>query len=109
MKITMQEVRTIYEISIDFKDWVNAIENYKEKEFERIIHPKAFENFNIDDTTMGNLRTGFRNINYKGNGDTFAYLARFFGFDGWSNAGLHYEKRNAHCMTVYNYGDTFNN
>lgn len=109
MKITKTEVRTTYSISIDFKDWTNAIEAYKEKESYRICHPKAFDGFNIEDTTMGNLRNGFHNINFKGNADTFEYLARFFGFDGWSNAGIYYERRKAHCMVVYNYGDTANN
>ena len=96
MKITKQEVKTTYEISIDFKDWVNAIENYKDNENPKIFFPKAFDKFNIEDTTMGNLRNGFQNINFKGNGDTFNYIARFFGFDGWSNAGIYYEKRHAH-------------
>ena len=109
MKITKTEVRTTYEISIDFKDWVNAIENYKEKETGRIFYPKAFEDFNIDDTTMGNLRHGYHNINFIGNKDTFGYLAHYFGFDSWSNAGIYFERRKAYCMSVYNCGDTANN
>ena len=85
MKITKQEVKTFYSISIDFKDWTKAIENYKDKETPHILFSKAFDNFNIEDTTMGNLRNGFHNISFKGNGDTFKYLAYYFGFDGKTN------------------------
>jgi hypothetical protein len=108
MKITKQEVKTFYSIRIDFKDWTKAIENYKEKEAPKICYSKAFENFNIEDTTMGNLRNGFQNISFKGNADTFQYLATYFGFDGWQNAGFYSENRKAHCMVAYNYGDTAN-
>ena len=108
MKITKQEVKTIYSISISFKDWTRAIENYKESETMRIVYSKAFEKFDIEDTTMGNLSKGFKNLGFNGNGDTYNYLAKFFGFDGWSNAGYYSETQKAHCMVVYNYGDTIN-
>lgn len=108
MKITTTEVKTFYSISIEFKDWVNAIENYKAKEAPKICHPRAFETFNIEDTTMGNLRNGFRRIDPIGNKDTFEYLARFLGFDGWQNAGIFNERTQTHNMVVYNRGDTVN-
>lgn len=108
MKITKQEVKTFYSISISFNDFVKAIETYKAKEIHQISYSKAFDKFNIDDTTMGNLRNGFQNISFKGNGDTYGYLAKYFGFDGWQNAGYYSENQKAYCMVVYNYGDTLN-
>lgn len=107
MKITKKEVKTIYEIEISFKDYCKIRTNAKTDVIAEVM--KAFENVNLDDTTMGTLKFDFEKLD---DVNTLKYIVRKLGFDGVENYGYHKEKfegSGVHSMVVYNCGDDINN
>ena len=111
MKITQATVKTIYDIEIDFGDFLKAFVHYgsPEGEIDRIMCPKAFEGYDLKNHTSGYIHLVMEKIGVFGNGDTAAFLARFFEFDGWCNAGHYHKPSGNYRMTVYNYGDRAGN
>lgn len=108
MKITSQEVKTFYKIEFDAADFANAVERYEASELLVPRFKRAFEGFDIDPKSEESCVSAMRRMTVFGNGDTAGYLADFFGFDGWQNAGVFNERKKVYEMTVFNYGDRVN-
>ena len=108
MTILKNEVKTISTIALNTMDLGKAVQNYVDNENEAIFYSKAFDFMDTSDSTIGNLRKNLENLSFKGNGDTFGYLAHFFGFDGWVNAGHYNKNNNKYQMVVFTYGDNIN-
>lgn len=108
MTILKQEVRTITTIGLRAMDLGEVIKAYKENEANQIFYPHAFRFMNTEDTTLGNLRSTLENLQFKANADTFGMIARYYGYDGWANAGHYNKGSNHYSMTVYSYGDNIN-
>lgn len=106
MKITKKEVKTIYEIEISFKDYCMIRVDAKTDVIAELM--KAFENVNLEDTTMGTLKIDFEKLE---DTHTLQYIVRKLGFDGITNYGYYKEKNEdsgVYKMVVYNYGDDIN-
>ena len=114
MTITEQKVKTIIAIELSLEDIRKAVSDYG-KDGMAHRHARALDFVNpvdidsvedagswSDSMTVSFIEAMFLN----GNGDTYNYLAQYFGFDGWENAGFFNKNRKVYCMAVFNYGDT---
>lgn len=108
MKITSQKVKTFYEIEFDAADLANAIERYKCSEYAHAMWCDAFEGIDTSDLSEAACERLLETKIGWGNGSTASYLADYFGFDGWQNAGTYIKKRKTYRMEVFNYGDCLN-
>ena len=108
MTIIKTEVKTFTNIALNFKDFVEIINAFKDNENNTIFHPKAFDFADLNDMTVGNIRNIMQKFQFKSNKDTLDFIARHFGFDGWHNAGRYDEQKGKYLMVVYSYGDTLN-
>ncbi len=109
MKIISKEVRTTYEIMFDINEYTEIVKSFRDS-MKKHHTPKAFEWLKYDEIDIDNKPLDewhLKNLWNCGNGDTFRYIANYFGFDGWSNAGIYYDHHKCHKMTVYNYGNDF--
>lgn len=110
MKITGKEVKTIYDIEINFKDYCELRSKAKGNTAAEVMG--AFEDTNLEDDTMGTLRKEFCNLQFKSDSvKTLQYIVRELGFDGVENYGYHKDKGEGcgvHRMVVYNNGDDLN-
>ena len=107
MKTTQIKVKTIYDIEIEYSDF-SAIFVKAKKDITRL---GAFEEFNLDDTTIGNIRKCFESLNThcfsehcKQSCEDLQYIVRALGFDGIENYGYYAKNKNAYKMVVYNNG-----
>ena len=110
-KVTI-EVKTIYDIRFNFHDFMKIFA--KAKEDPTRIH--AFDNFNLDDTTMGNIRECYKSLGKlsffltpeesKQQAENVRYIVRNLGFDGVENYGYlpKDDEREEYHMSVYNRG-----
>ena len=107
MNITQVTVKTFYDIEITFDDFLRAFIRYgaPEGETDRIMYPKAFEGYDLENHTTGYVMQVMQKISVFGHGDFAAYMADFFGFDGWHNMGHYNKTQNIYRMTVFNHGD----
>lgn len=116
MTITKQEVKTLISIELSLKDIGKAVSDYG-KDGLTYYYPRAFEFVDpakiyliekaaswTNDITIRFVEEMFLN----GNKDTYGYLAQYFGFDGWENAGCFNKGRQTYRMVVFNRGDTLN-
>ena len=103
------EVKTIYNIRFDFHDFVKIFAAAKEDP-ARI---NAFSDFDLEDTTMGNLRNCFDSLrgcsffledNGRQRAKNLEYIVNKLGFDGISHYGGMYDDETEYSITVYNYG-----
>ena len=105
------EVKTIYSIHFDFHDFVKIFTEAK-KDPMRI---NAFNNFDLDDTTMGNLRDCYKSLGKlslllsaeesKQKTDNLQYIVHKLGFDGVDNYGGFFSRdKEEYWIRVYNYG-----
>ena len=109
MKITQQEVKTIYTITFDMADLLDIITKYQESEADMIMYPKAFDDMTVTpEMPESNLIKLMKEISRYGNGDTYTVIAKHLGFDGWTHAGLYNESKFTYSMTVYSHGDQIN-
>lgn len=105
MRKTSIEVKTIYSIRFDFHDFAKIFAEAKNDP----ARLKAFEDFNLDDTTMGNLRDCYKSLGVLFGGrqktENLKYIVRCLGFDGVENYGGFYSHdEEEYCITVYNRG-----
>jgi hypothetical protein len=114
MKITETKVKTLYTIKLDTADFAILLEQFHDdKENECVAlteYPKAFDFYT---TTRENVREEvaaavMNQMFSRANGDTYNYIARTLGFDGWENAGYYNKIKRIYTMVVYNNGDTLN-
>ena len=104
------EVKTVYEIRFNFHDFCEIYEKAKEDP----VRLSAFDNFDLDDTTMGNLRKCFESLgrlswfmsseDTKQNCENLKYIVNKLGFSGVENYGGLYGDKKEYSITVYNYG-----
>lgn len=103
-----QTVKTEVEIRLDTMDIKHAIEHYLNTPIEKTVYPKAFNKVNLS-YQMNELDIINVMINFIcEHGDTFGYLASYFGFDDWCNSGTMDRQKNIYKMTVFSYGDQIN-
>ena len=110
MKTTKIEVKTFYTIQIEYSDFQKIFVNSKDS---LVCEANgAFKDFDLTDTTIGNIRTCFKSLR-----DTLAmsanchqrckdlqYIVRELGFDGIENYGGFYKDADVYTVTVYNNG-----
>ena len=106
------EVKTIYNIRFDFHDFLKIFVAAKNDRTR--IH--EFENFDLEDTTMGNVRKCYESLGElvifqsveqsKQKAENLQYIVRELGFDGIENYGGFFSKddKNEYHITVYNRG-----
>lgn len=109
MKIVGQEVKTLYTIELSVSDIAEAMSDYC-KSTNKHKYPRAFDWLTMDtEAESWTLKKVEEIINktffMASNGDTYSYLAEYFGFDGWSNAGLWKENKRIYTMSVFNRGE----
>lgn len=110
MKTTKIEVKTFYTIQIEYKDFQKIF--VKAKGSLVCEANGAFKDFDLTDTTIGNIRNCFKLL-----GDTMAmspschqrckdleYIVRELGFDGIQHFGGFYKDSEVYTLTVYNNG-----
>jgi hypothetical protein len=107
MNITQVTVKTFYDIEITFDDFLRAFIRYgaPEGDTDRIMYPKAFEGYDLENHTTGYVMQVMQKISVFGHGDFAAYMARFFQFDGWANMGYYHKPSERYRMTVFHYGN----
>ena len=110
-KVTI-EVKTIYDIRFDFHDFLKIFVEAKEDP----ARVGAFDNFDLEDTTMGNIRECYKTLGRmsfflsfeesKQQSKNIEYIASKLGFDGVANYGFMPtgDEREEYHMTVYNRG-----
>lgn len=110
-KVTI-EVKTIYDIRFDFHDFLTIFEAAKSDPAR--IH--EFENFDLDNTTMGNIRKSYKSLaepsffltpeESRQQANNLQYIVRKLGFDGIENYGYmpKDDEREEYHMVVYNRG-----
>lgn len=112
MEIVTQEVKTLYSIQFTVSDFAGILfKYYREMEDEKCAYPKAFEWLDLEKEdrypsklTENRVLDILDRMFIKGNGDTYAFIAKYFGFDGWSNGGLWNKNKKVWEMGVYNRG-----
>lgn len=102
MKITEKKVRTIYTIDIQFKDFADIFCKALEDDWR---HQSEFGEFNLKDTTIGNIKSCFENLR---EAKTIQYIVRKLGFDGVENYGYYNSRKGVYTMVVYDNGDLLN-
>lgn len=111
MKTNSIAVKTHYDIRFDFHDFVKIFTEAK-KDPTRI---NAFEDFDLDDTTMGNLRSCFLSLGdlsfflsaeqSKQKCENLKYIVRKLGFDEIDNYGGFFGRdKDEYHIFVYNRG-----
>lgn len=125
--IEKAEVKTTYRISFSMDTLKDIISDFadakKNNSAEMYITNDAFKNVIISsDKEINNTLSyglfeqstvdeivGYFKLNPCGfHGDTFNYIARKLGFDGYSCAGYYNENTEKYEMEVYNKGDRLN-
>ena len=104
MRITTQEVKTIYTIELNFKDYADA----REKSKDDVLALGAFEECKLEDTTVGTIREELETLQFRKTAKTLDYIVKKLGFDGVVNYGHYNKMKKSHVMQVYNYGDCIN-
>ena len=110
MNITKVSVKTLYEIEIDFDEFMKAYIFYSSPEAEiyRVMYPKAYEGYDLDNRSEEYVRMVMEKISVFGHGNFPAYIAKYLEFDGWVNAGHFHKPSGKYRMSVFNYGDCMN-
>ena len=106
MKITKKEVKTIYDIEIQFKDFSEIYAKAKDDVMCEVM--QAFTKSDLSNTTMGNLKHEFEILD---DVKTIQYIVRKLGFDSIENYGYFKKKPEGfgvYRMVVSNYGDDIN-
>lgn len=102
MKITSKQVKTIYAIDLQFKDFSKIFAAAKADEWRP---EAAFKEFNLEDTTLGNVRACFQALK---EADSIQYIVNKLGFDGIENYGYYNKRKGCYTMQVYDRGDMLN-
>ena len=107
MKTTAIEVKTIYHIRFNSADFSKIFMEAKND----VTRINAFGNFDLEDTTIGNILNCFKSLGEWNWGniekerqktENIEYIVRKLGFDGIENFG--FMKDREYIMTVYNNG-----
>lgn len=110
MTITKKEVKTTYTINFTASEFAYILDAWS-KSMQKHRHARAFNDLPLEDVSeleLSTIHEYFTELGVRGNPDTYAFIAEYFGFDGWSNAGYYNEAKKVYTMTVYDNGDTLN-
>lgn len=109
MKTTKIEVKTFYTIQIECSDFERIFVKAKDSIFREV--KGAFKDFDLEDTTIGNILKCFRSLdttplspNCKQRCIDLDYIVHELGFDGIQHYGGFYKGADVYTITVYNYG-----
>lgn len=102
MKITKSEVKTLYRIDIQFKDFADLFNAAKSDEWRP---EAAFKEFDLSDTTLGNINTCFKTLK---EAESIKYIVDKLGFDGVENYGYYNKRKGVYTLCVYDNGDMLN-
>lgn len=102
MKTTKSEVKTIYTIDIQFKDFAELFNAAKSDECKP---EAAFKEFDLTDTTIGNIGSCFKGLKET---SSIEYIVNKLGFDGVENYGYYNKRKGVYTMVVYDRGDMMN-
>lgn len=102
MKITKSEVKTIYTIDIQFKDFAELFNTAKSDEWKP---ESAFKELDLTDTTIGNIGSCFKGLKET---SSIEYIVTKLGFDGVENYGYYNKRKSVYTMVVYDRGDMMN-
>ena len=112
MRITEQKVTTTYNITLDAADFARIAETlakdeYKDTYKKNVFGGKSreFVKENMDEQAAKEL---MERMFWDGNGDTYTFIAKTLGFDGWYNAGYYKEEKGLYFMQLRNNGDCLN-
>ena len=93
MKTIKKEVKTITIIEFDRKDMADILYAAEQHGIRG-----EFENFEM---TMFSNFTPFSS-------EEMDFIARYYDFEGWMNAGYYIKDKDVRRMTMYNLGDSIN-
>lgn len=107
MKKLSIKVKTIYDIQIEFHDFYDIFV----KANDDPTRIDAFKDFDLTDTTIGNVRKCFKMLETSVFSERcnqsckdLQYIIRKLGFDGIENYGGFYKDKSVYSITVYNNG-----
>ena len=107
MKKLSIKVKTIYNIQIEYIDFCNIFTEAKND--PTLLD--AFKDFNLNNTTIGNIRSCFKMLDAHFFSDRcnqackdLEYIVRKLGFDGIENYGGFFKDKTVYSITVYNNG-----
>ena len=109
MKTLSIKVKTVYDIRFDFHDFCKIFAEAKDDP----CRIGAFDNFNLDDTTMGNIRNCFHSLDElslfsedhgKQKCKNIQYIVKKLGFDCVDNYGTFLRDKEEYWLTVSNRG-----
>lgn len=101
MNIYKKEIKTLYEIRFDLMEFLKIVEVFKECK-EKMVLSNAFCKLTSFD--YNEVIKFYKHLADLGNPDTFLFIAKTLGFDGWENAGYYNALKDCYCMTVFNHG-----
>ncbi len=103
MKTKTIEVKTIYHIDIEFTDFDKI---FREAATDNWRSQSELQNFNLQDTTIGNIRSCFKSLDGTSEQDykNLRYVVRKLGFDSIENYGFYDKNKDVYKMIVYNNG-----
>lgn len=101
MLVVKKEVKTFYTICLSEDDFIKVAHSYFYSG-EQHRFAKAFESIGSPDPSNDDIIKFFNNWIVTSNGDTARYIADYYGYDGWENAG--YIKHGVLRMVVFNWG-----
>lgn len=108
MKTVSIEVKSIYSIRIEFSDFSKIFAKAKDDPGRL----NAFSRFDLEDTTIGNIRKCFKMLEHHFGSseechqacEDLQYVVRKLGFDGIDNYGGFFKDDDMYHCTVYNRG-----
>ena len=106
MKVTSQEVKTIYSIEIELTDFIKIYLAAKDD----VTRFDAFEQFDLENDDMEYIRNCFNRLDNFNNAKDMKYIVSKLGFDGIVNYGFMktlMNNKKVYRLTVYNYGEVF--
>lgn len=102
MKITNAQVKTIYHIDLQFKDFSKIFAAAKTDEWRP---ETAFKEFDLGDTTLGYVGACFKALK---EASSIQYIVSKLGFDGVENYGYYNKVKGCYTLQAYDNGDTLN-
>ena len=109
MKTLGIKVKTVYDIRFEFHDFCKIFMEAKDDP----CRIGAFDNFNLDDDTLGYIRNCFHSLDElslfaedhgKQKAENIRYIVKKLGFDGVENYGVFLRDKNEYSLSVYNRG-----
>lgn len=101
MTVTKKETKTFYNVRISYEDFETLVREYDRVEKMQTLFPTAFKDLQSRDPD--DMKKFFENWGFfRSNAQTYRYVARYYGFDGWYNCG--YTEKGSIRMVLYNEG-----